>query len=99
MAYLENVGTRSAAEPETVVRLKKNGYSLPEWWPSLLIGIIALGTWEWLVHTGMLSALFFPAPTVILETLGRWLTDVFNKSISNVELHGLYLTEWMVDSL
>jgi NitT/TauT family transport system permease protein len=36
---------------------------------SLLIGIIGLGAWEWLVHTEILSALFFPSPTVIFQTL------------------------------
>lgn len=40
---------------------------------SLLIGILGLGAWEWLVHTEILSALFFPAPTVIFQTLTQGL--------------------------
>lgn len=43
-----------------------------ERWLSLMIVITGLVIWEWLVHAERVSALFFPAPTVIVRTLGQW---------------------------
>ena len=50
--------------------------SRPRWFyrliPALLIAI-GLLLWEWSVHSGRTSALFFPAPTTIVATLARLL--------------------------
>lgn len=77
MAYLEDAGTGSAEELETVADVKKafSRFRIQDRRYSLLIGMIALGAWEWLVHIGKISALFFPAPTVIFQTLIRGLTE------------------------
>jgi NitT/TauT family transport system permease protein len=37
--------------------------------------ILVLGLWEWQARAGVLSALFFPAPTVIMPILFEWLTN------------------------
>ncbi|MCP4400867.1 MAG: ABC transporter permease [bacterium] len=50
--------------------------SLPyqlERWGSVMIAIGFFTIWEWQVHAGNISELFFPAPTVILKTLSRWI--------------------------
>jgi ABC-type nitrate/sulfonate/bicarbonate transport system permease component len=41
---------------------------LESWLPALIIGL-GLVLWEWFSRTGRLSALFFPAPSTIVESL------------------------------
>jgi ABC-type nitrate/sulfonate/bicarbonate transport system permease component len=72
MAHLENAQRRSAQEPVDT-RLKK-GLRL-EWWLPAVIVVVALTAWELGVHTGRLSALFFPAPSAIVLTLVQLLTS------------------------
>ncbi|MBX3010664.1 MAG: ABC transporter permease [Caldilineaceae bacterium] len=76
MAYLEDARSRSRAEPTH--QLKRP----PVKWPQalekagpqlLLLGGLLL--WEGSVAAGWLSSIFFPAPTLILKTLGQLLVD------------------------
>jgi NitT/TauT family transport system permease protein len=46
-----------------------SNYRRLEWWLPAAIVVVALAVWEWRVHTGGLSALFFPAPSTIALTL------------------------------
>jgi ABC-type nitrate/sulfonate/bicarbonate transport system permease component len=43
------------------------------WWLPALIVVTGLIAWEWSVRSGRLSALFFPAPSVVIMTIGRLL--------------------------
>jgi ABC-type nitrate/sulfonate/bicarbonate transport system permease component len=72
MAHLEDARRRSAQEP--VDTGLKKGLRL-EWWLPAVIVAGVLAVWEWRVHTGGLSALFFPAPSAIALTLGRLLAS------------------------
>jgi len=45
-----------------------------EWWAPALIAAAALGAWEGAVHLGLVSRLFFPAPSTICRTLYRQMT-------------------------
>jgi NitT/TauT family transport system permease protein len=50
----------------------KTGLRLERWLPAAIVaGVLAV--WEWRVHAGGLSALFFPAPSTIALTLVRLL--------------------------
>jgi ABC-type nitrate/sulfonate/bicarbonate transport system permease component len=72
MAHLGDAGRRGAQEPvDTPV---KRGLRL-EWWLPGLVAVVALVAWEWQVHTGGLSALFFPAPSAIVQTLVQLLIN------------------------
>jgi len=77
MAHLEDAGGRSAAEPAAEkIRISLGSvWVLLERWLSVLIFLLILGIWEWLVSAGRLSALFFPAPSVIVKTLALWTFD------------------------
>lgn len=70
MAYLEQAQSRSAPG---VVATTEPGRSLTfpaaEQWIPLLILSGAVAGWELSVHLGWISALFFPAPSVIAQTL------------------------------
>jgi len=46
-----------------------------EWWLPALIAALILLFWEWQVKIGGLSALFFPAPSTIIITLKKLLTN------------------------
>jgi NitT/TauT family transport system permease protein len=46
-----------------------------EWWLPLLVIVLVLAVWEWQVRTGGMSALFFPAPSTIIQTLVRLLVE------------------------
>lgn len=37
--------------------------------------VIALVLWEWSARHGIITALFFPAPTTIVATLGKWMVN------------------------
>ncbi|MEE4359406.1 MAG: ABC transporter permease [Desulfococcaceae bacterium] len=74
---MEDAGIRSAAGAETI-QLKK--ISISAWFRkehglAVLITFAMLGLWEILIHLGMLSPLFFPAPGVIVRTLYRWISS------------------------
>jgi NitT/TauT family transport system permease protein len=43
----------------------------PGWWMSAAIVVVALSAWEWGARAGEISALYFPAPSVIARTLVR----------------------------
>lgn len=45
-------------------------WHLRSWLPPLIVGCILI-VWEWSVRSGRLSALFFPAPSVVVMTLVR----------------------------
>jgi ABC-type nitrate/sulfonate/bicarbonate transport system permease component len=71
MANLEHVGRRSAeGAGNTGLTLNKQSLwrRLEAWLPALVIGL-GLALWELFSRTGRLSALFFPAPTIILASL------------------------------
>jgi len=77
MAYLEDNRGRSSEE---YMITSQKGSPRPIWTHlerrlSLLILAFMLIVWEWLIRSGAISPLFFPAPTAILRTLGRWLTS------------------------
>jgi ABC-type nitrate/sulfonate/bicarbonate transport system permease component len=72
MAHLEDARRRS--EKELVDTRLKKGLRL-EWWLPAVIVVVALMVWEWQVRSGGLSALFFPAPSTIGQTLIRLLTN------------------------
>ena len=44
-------------------------------WLPLLVAFIGLAVWEWQSRSGALSALYFPAPSVIIESFFRLLND------------------------
>jgi ABC-type nitrate/sulfonate/bicarbonate transport system permease component len=71
MAHLEDAGSRSASEPgaEKIGRSFFAVWGFVERRLSVLILILVLGTWEWLVSSGRVSSLFFPAPSVIFKSL------------------------------
>jgi NitT/TauT family transport system permease protein len=75
MAYLETVGKRHTTEVEPVQNNQTTppGRRLAGRWVSVVVFVTFLGAWELLVEYGVVSALFFPAPTVIVRTLARWL--------------------------
>lgn len=77
MAYLEDARRRSSAEPETLrLNVKQPGtWTFLERWGAMLLVSLGLVIWEWQVRGGNLSPLFFPAPTVIIRTLGRWFAN------------------------
>ena len=47
-------------------------WRLRSWLPALIV-LCTLTVWEWSVHSGRLSALFFPAPSVVVMTIVRLL--------------------------
>ncbi len=77
MAHLED--TRRGSAQELVDTRLKKGLRLVwprrEWWLPAVIVVVGLAGWEWQVRTGGLSALFFPAPSVIALTFVRLLTS------------------------
>ena len=77
MAYMENTGGRGPQEPADT-RLKDESPErqpfFERWLPMSIVAVI-LAAWEIAVRSGELSALFFPAPSVIVRTLIRLLTD------------------------
>lgn len=91
MEDLEYARPRGAPETarESTDLKKRSRYSLDSFLPSLaqtlpaLIVVLALFVWEMSVYFGLLSALFFPAPSTIAQSLiklisnGELLTDLF----------------------
>ena len=72
MAHLENARARHPTGGLTAEPAKRNHnsrLSLPEPIMVLLVFILCLGAWEWLIYKKALSALFFPAPTTIAQTI------------------------------
>jgi NitT/TauT family transport system permease protein len=77
MAHLEDAGRRSSE------RASDTSLELPaapqdrriEPWISLLIVLVFLTVWEVLSRSGRISALFFPAPSVIIYTLIELISD------------------------
>ncbi|MDH4209053.1 MAG: ABC transporter permease, partial [Anaerolineae bacterium] len=47
-------------------------WRLRSWLPALIV-VTGLIAWEWSVRSGRLSALFFPAPSVVVMTIARLL--------------------------
>ena len=45
-------------------------WHLRSWLPPLIV-VCTLVVWEWSVRSGRLSALFFPAPSVVVMTIVR----------------------------
>lgn len=43
--------------------------SLPQWWPLPAAVVFLLSSWELVARAGWISALFFPPPTVILDSV------------------------------
>ncbi len=85
MAYLEDARRRSATEPQTPRLMKGQGGQrgvILERWGALILVVSGLLMWEWQVRAGNISALFFPAPLVIIRTLvqrfanGEWLSHL-----------------------
>ena len=77
MAYMENTGGRGPQEPaDTRLKDESPGRQpfFERWLPMSIVAVI-LAAWEIAVRSGKLSALFFPAPSVIVRTLIRLLTD------------------------
>ena len=77
MAYLEDNRGRSTETSVAVGQkrdLRASWFCWERWLPALIL-VFALIVWQCLVHVGILSPLFFPAPTVILRTLGQWLVS------------------------
>jgi ABC-type nitrate/sulfonate/bicarbonate transport system permease component len=77
MAHMENTRRRSAKElADTGLKNRPHQVwlRLEHWAPVVLVGAV-LAIWELAVRTGRLSALFFPAPSVIVRTLYRLLID------------------------
>ncbi|MCZ7552851.1 MAG: hypothetical protein B6D39_06990 [Anaerolineae bacterium UTCFX2] len=71
MAHLENVGRRSQERPEhSFMRMtgERLWLRLEPWLPILIVGLGLIG-WETASRAGLLSPLFFPPPTKILNTL------------------------------
>jgi ABC-type nitrate/sulfonate/bicarbonate transport system permease component len=63
----------------------------PEWWlPAALVAALAL-LWEWQAQTGLLPAIFFPAPSVIAGTLARLLANGELPSHLGATLRRLFL--------
>jgi NitT/TauT family transport system permease protein len=74
---MENTGRRGAEEPaDTRLRDGSPGRQpfFGRWLPAAIVAVI-LAAWEVAVRSGELSALFFPAPSVIVRTLIRLLID------------------------
>ena len=75
MAYLEDAGNRNTTESKGI-RIGKHSAqpgSFQSRWIAVWIFILVLGIWEWLVRAGVMSALFFPAPSVVARKLGQWI--------------------------
>ena len=77
MAHLENPQRRSAKKLVDALMRKAHRlvWSRPKWWLPAVVVVVVLTVWEWQVRSGRLSALFFPAPSVITLTLFRLLTN------------------------
>lgn len=67
MANLENAGKRDSRRTEyrSMTAKVKMARPKPERWASIIIVLVFFGTWEVLSKTGMIKALFYPAPSVI----------------------------------
>lgn len=72
MEHLEENRVGSAAEPSDSLLGRGNGrfgLELSDNWIPVIITLVGLLAWEWGSHTGRISALFFPAPTLIGQTI------------------------------
>jgi ABC-type nitrate/sulfonate/bicarbonate transport system permease component len=74
---MENTRRRGAKEPaDTCLKERPHRVWLRlELWLPAAIVVVILVAWELAVRTGKISALFFPAPSVIVRTLIRLLTS------------------------
>lgn len=72
MADLANVARRSAQEP---LRGRLESTDWAERSAAPVAVLLLLLTWEWAARTGHVRTLFFPAPSVILQTLLRMIMD------------------------
>lgn len=73
MAHLADARGRGTQEP-VPARMSGAGRALSaarEWYPAPLTVAVALAVWEVLARAGIVSSLFFPAPSVIGATLWR----------------------------
>lgn len=70
MAYLEEAGSRRTVKPLQVNLANRSLSKLPlEQWLALLMAMGILIGWELCATNGWVSALFFPAPSTIAQTL------------------------------
>ena len=74
---MDDTRGRSAQEPadKPVKDNHRLTSDLLRLWAPILLFVGGLATWEFLVHTGGLSPLFFPAPSTIARTLFRLLVN------------------------
>jgi NitT/TauT family transport system permease protein len=76
MAYLEDAGAGRALEAgrdSTALITRRQKYSLSLRLGAALFWLLVLAGWELAARAGLISALFFPPPTVIIVTLAQML--------------------------
>ena len=92
---MEDAGGRGAPEP---VPAELSLRSRPERWVVIVVPLAALGLWEWSVRAGLVSPLFFPAPSVIAMAgmrmlrsgeLGRHVGSTLYRVVAGFALGGL----------